>query len=66
MGVHAPTAILGFVEEILGLHEDFLPYVQQDARLHSLFYLETALLYMFRVVPLLIIRSANNYVYSNW
>jgi len=43
MGVHAPTAILGLVEEILGRHEDFVVYVQQDATLHSLFYLETAL-----------------------
>ena len=41
-----------------------LMYVQQDATLHSLFYLETAL--MFRVVPPPMIRSANNSIYSIW
>jgi hypothetical protein len=38
--------------------------IQQDATLHSLFFWK--LLYMFRVVPPLIIRSANNCIYSLW
>ena len=44
---------------------NILTYIQQDATLHSLFYLETAL-DMFRVVPPPIIRSANNSIYSIW
>ena len=42
---------------------NILIYIEQDAKLHSLFYLETAL--MFREVPP-IIRSANNCIYSIW
>jgi len=40
-------------------------YVQQDAMLHSLFF-TWKLLYMFRVVPPPIIRSANNCIYIIW
>ena len=40
--------------------KNILIYIQQDAMLHSLFYLETA------VVPPPIIRSANNCIYSIW
>jgi len=42
----------------------FLIYIQQDATLHSLFYLK--LLYIFQVVPPPIIRSASNCIYSIW
>jgi hypothetical protein len=40
--------------------KNILIYVQQDSTLHSLFIWK--LLYMFRVVPPPIIRSANNYL----
>ena len=44
--------------------ENILIYVQQDATLHSLF--NCKLLYMFRVVPPPIIRSADNCKHSIW
>jgi hypothetical protein len=44
-----------------GTNIKILIYVQQDATLHNLFYI-WKLLYMFRVVPQPIIRSANNYL----
>jgi hypothetical protein len=43
------------------LCNNVLIYIQQDAKIHSLFYLETAL----HVVPRPIMRSAN-YIYSIW
>jgi len=39
-------------------------YIERDATLHSLLYLETAL--RVRVIPLPIIRSANNCIYRIW
>jgi hypothetical protein len=44
--------------------KNILIYIQQDATLHSLFYLEPAL--HVSVVPPPIIRSANNCIYSIW
>jgi hypothetical protein len=44
--------------------EIILIYMQQDATLHSLFFWK--LLYIFRVVPSPIIRSANKCIYSMW
>jgi len=45
--------------------KNILIYIHQDATLHSLFYLETAL-HVFRAVPPPIIRSANNCIHSIW
>ena len=47
------------------MHRKYIPiYIQQDATLHSLYIWK--LLYMFRVVPPPIIRSAYNCIYSIW
>ena len=43
---------------------NILIYIQQDASLHSFFIWK--LLYIFRMVPSPIIRSANNCIYSIW
>jgi len=43
---------------------NILIYIQQDATLHSLFYLETAL--HVSVIPPHTIRSAYNRIYSIW
>jgi len=45
-------------------HNNILIYIQHDATLHSLFYLETALHVLGGPPP--IIRSANNCIYSIW
>jgi len=46
-------------------NKNILIYIQQDAALYSSFFF-WKLLYMFRVVPPPIIRSANNCIYSIW
>ena len=48
------------------VHRKYIPiYIQQDATFTQFIYI-CKLLYMFRVVPPPVIRSAYNYIYSIW
>jgi hypothetical protein len=64
--VLADVMLHGWVFNIHGSvhHNNILIYIQQDATLHSLFYLETALHVSGGTSP--IIMSTNNCIYSIW
>jgi hypothetical protein len=53
-----------FLKKLINVHISILTYIQQDASYTVYFILK--LLYMFRLVPSPIIRSADNCIYSIW